>query len=188
MVSNIHKTIPQSTSIGVCHNLSLRSYMVSVLEYFFVFLSDKNTSVISDLISLIHCACLPDSNLTFIASYATNNAKPHDIANITLSNQYSSHAIIVILDAIPVWNDGKPPAANMLHVANHFNLIESTITLINWIKNHTIHTINSGFIWNHCEKYCETFSRMNWNISKNIRYKYLISLVLKSFVVSMKKL
>ena len=130
MVNNIPKIIHHATSIGVCHNLSLRSYIVSDFEYFFVFLSDKNTSVISDLISLMHCACLPDSNLTFIASYAINNAKPQDIANITLSNQYSSHAIIVTLDAIHVWKDGKPHAANKLHVANHLIFTESIITLI----------------------------------------------------------
>ena len=90
-----------------------------------------------------------------------SNANPHAIAKITLSNQYSNRAIIVTLEAIHVWNDGNHHAANMLHVANHLNLIESTITLINWIKNQTIHTIKSGFICNPCEKYCDILSCIN---------------------------
>ncbi len=76
-VSTKPKNIQPNTSNGVCQSLSFRSG--------WSFLVILKTLVMLDLISFIYCACFPDSNLTFIASYATNNENQQDNAKNILS-------------------------------------------------------------------------------------------------------
>ena len=104
-------------------------------------------------ISLIHFACFPDSNLIFIASYATKSEKAKHTANSTLLNHSINHTIVVTLVANHEWNDGNHHAAKMLVKLNFFILIESIITFISCIITHTIARINIGFRKIPVEKY-----------------------------------
>ena len=133
-----HKITHHITSMGVCHNLSFKSGWS-----FFVML---RTLVMLVLISLIYCACFPDSNLTFIASYATNNEKPQDNAKKILSNPKWTRTIVVILETIAAWKDGNPHAENKLEIRNFLYFIESIIIFSSCVMSQTKNRINNGFI------------------------------------------
>lgn len=152
-----HIITHHNTSIGVCQSLSF-----SIGWSFLVILK---TLVILDLISFIYFACCHDSNLTFIASYATIRANPQEKAKNMLSNQKYIRIIVVMLVTIPAWKDGNHHAENILDVWNFLYLIESTIILINCIINHTIIKINNGLILIPPLKYISRLSCIKENIS-----------------------
>ena len=102
--------IHHKTSIGVCHNLSFSGFLKSSI----INLSSNNTWLKLKRISFIHLACFPDSNLTFIASYAINNENAKHTAKIKLSNHSLNQAMVVTLVANPEWKDGNHQAANIL--------------------------------------------------------------------------
>ena len=83
--------IHHATSIGVCQSLSFNGNLSSLFK-------PHNNAVLKlERISLIHFACFHDSNLTFIASYATNRANAKHTANNKLLNHSLSRTIVVIL-------------------------------------------------------------------------------------------
>lgn len=72
----------------------------------------------SSFISLIYCACFPASYLTFAASYQNKKANVKQMAKYILSNQYSSHTSVAILDEIPLCTDGNHPDFRKLEKLN----------------------------------------------------------------------
>ena len=114
--------IHHATSIGVCQSLSLSGNLSSL------FRPHNNAALKLERISLIHFACFHDSNLTFIASYATSNENAKHTANSILLNHSLNRTIVVTLVDSPEWNDGNPHAAKILVKLNSFILIESIIT------------------------------------------------------------
>ena len=85
--------IHHATSIGVCQSLSLSGNLSSL------FRPHNNAALKLERISLIHFACFQDSNLTFIASYATKNENAKHMANKILLNHSLSRTIVVTLVA-----------------------------------------------------------------------------------------
>lgn len=152
--------IHHATSIGVCQSLSFNGNLSSLFKL------HNNAELKLERISLIHFACLPDSNLIFIASYATNNEKAKETANSTLLNHSLNRTIVVTLVANPEWNDGNPHAAKILVKLNSFILIESIITFNTWIENQTTPSIKIGFRLIPHEKYWEILCHINSNITK----------------------
>ena len=87
--------IHHATSIGVCQSLSFKGNLSSLFR-------PHNKAMLKlERISFIHFACFPDSNLIFIASYATNNEKAKHTANKTLLNHSLNRTIVVTLVAKP---------------------------------------------------------------------------------------
>lgn len=152
--------IHHATSTGVCHNLSFSGTLKSL----FLFLSLSKISLKLERISFIHLACFHDSNLTFMASYATSTENAKHTANNKLSNQFSSQTIVVTLVAKAVWNDGNHHAEIILEYIIFLCFIESITNFNIWTKNPTTMTIKSGFHSIHFSKYCKILYFIKSNI------------------------
>ena len=92
----------------MCQSLSFSGNLSSLFKF------HNSAALKLERISLIHFACFPDSNLTFIASYATNRENAKHTANSMLLNHSLNRTIVVTLVANHEWKDGNHQAAKIL--------------------------------------------------------------------------
>ena len=158
MTTNVRSqptTIHPTTSINVCHNISLRNWK---------FWPILRRSCISSLISLRYLACIPAWYLTFIASYQNRNDTP----NVSANSGHPRHVLIPIttqiLLEIPLWTDGNPPALHNESRRMLFSTLKSITILKIWIILPTMRGIRNN------------------GIDIRIEYIYFIRLVLPLFL------